>query len=317
MFRSLVSSVTQALNRVNQSLWRDRTPPITTTQPSPQLTYQRLEKVYLTDEVNRVILDEFASHRKGDRGQEETGWILLGHRNEREAIVLATLAAGRQRDAGVSHVQFNTMAQALAGRIIRQRDKRLTILGVVHTHPGSLRHPSNGDYRGDSQWVGQLPGKEGIFGIGTADVKPSEQLPIAFQPKKHVQQMGELCLSWYVLAEGDDRYHPIEIDLTLGPDLAYALRPVWPTIERHAARLERLVLQQQRVRFDVMSFHDSPCLSMSIPLAEPAHEIRVLLTEQETQYYVVRGQDLIVVDPNEANVDTAVYTILAKLSNSS
>ncbi|MGF1581542.1 MAG: Mov34/MPN/PAD-1 family protein [Gemmataceae bacterium] len=267
--------------------------------------------------MNRIILGEFASHRKGDRGKEETGWILLGHRTEREAVVLATLPAGSRRDAGVAHVRFNTTAQALAGRIVRQWDKRLTTLGVLHTHPGSLRHPSSGDYRGDSQWVGQLKGKEGVFGIGTADGTPSGTFEVASHPKKHVQQMGELCLSWYALGEGERKYRPLEMDLTLGPDLAFPLRPLWSIIEMHAPQLERLVLQQQRVRFDVIKLGGSPCLSVSVPLAEASNEIRVLFTEKGPQYYVVRGPELIGVDPNESHVDSVVYMILAKLSNSS
>src|SRR5439155_16670861 len=90
-------------------------------------------------------------------------------RLESEAVALATLPAGAGRSAGVAHVQFSSNGQALGSRIVRQADRRLVPLGVVHTHPGTLRHPSDGDYRGDSQWVGKLRGHEGIFGIGTAD----------------------------------------------------------------------------------------------------------------------------------------------------
>ena len=128
--------------------------------------------------------------------------MLLGVRDVREATVLATLPAGAGRDAGGAHVRFNSSGQALASRIVRQWDKRLTILGVVHTHPGRMRHPSDGDYRGDVQWVGRLRGREGIFGIGTADVFHSTNgngTLTAHQPQRHIQEMGELCLSWYAL----------------------------------------------------------------------------------------------------------------------
>ena len=124
---------------------------------------QPLERIVLTDGVGRSLFEEYAAHRDTNRSEEETGWVLLGVREVNEAVVLATLPAGAGRDAGVAHVQFNSSGQALASRIVRQFDRRLSMLGVVHTHPGSLRHPSDGDYRGDSAWVGQLRGGEGVF----------------------------------------------------------------------------------------------------------------------------------------------------------
>ena len=124
-----------------------------------------------------------------------------------EAVALATLPAGTRRDAGVAHVRFNSSAQALAARIVRQTDRRLTMLGVVHTHPGSLRHPSDGDFQGDSQWVKHCRGGEGIFGIGTADATkgtpPLRGTLFAQQPRPNAQCLGELCFSWYALRTGE------------------------------------------------------------------------------------------------------------------
>src|SRR5207244_3069537 len=96
----------------------------------------------LTDGVGRTLFEEYAAHRTEARGEEETGWLLLGLREARQAVVLATLPAGTQREASASHVRFNTNGQAMGSRIVRQMDRRLTIVGLVHTHPGSLRHPS-------------------------------------------------------------------------------------------------------------------------------------------------------------------------------
>ena len=48
-------------------------------------TARRLESLVLTDEVSRTLFEEYAEHRNGPRGREETGWLLLGHRLEREA----------------------------------------------------------------------------------------------------------------------------------------------------------------------------------------------------------------------------------------
>jgi len=171
MLQALVSTTSRLLNDLYRAWFRDRLPAPEPPEPPPAAPrqYERLDRVVLTDEVSRTLFDEFAAHRDTSRGEEETGWVLLGVREVHEALVLATLPAGAERSAGVAHVRFNSEGQALASRIVRQWDRRLTMLGVVHTHPGSLRHPSDGDYYGDSQWVGRLRGGQGIFGIGTAD----------------------------------------------------------------------------------------------------------------------------------------------------
>ena len=103
--------------------------------------------------------------------------------------MLATLPAGADTDAGVAHVRFHAEAQGVACRVLRQQDRRLRMLGVVHTHPGSLRHPSSGDFRGDSLWVGQLAGREGIFAVGTADAEPAAVGPrLCRNPEPHRAQ---------------------------------------------------------------------------------------------------------------------------------
>jgi hypothetical protein len=317
MLRSLVSAASQYLNEWNRSLWAGRLPspePELAPNPSHKIAYRRLERVLLTDEVNRTILEEFAAHRQSVRGEEETGWVLLGIREERQAVVLATLPAGAGADTGVAHVRFNSEAQAVASRIVRQWDKSLTMLGVLHTHPGSLRHPSDGDYRGDSQWVGRLRGKEGIFGIGTADGYSGNGTKVAYQPKSHMQCMGPLCLSWYGLLEGERNYRPLPVGLTLGPDLAQKLRPVWSALELRAEELDRLCRQQAGIRFEVLSDLKIPALVVSIPLAEPGNCLRLLLSEEQVRYHLIQAEDLIEVDPKVTRLDRGVYLILAELA---
>ena len=154
---------------------------------------------------------------------------------------------GRTVSAGVAHVRFNSSGQALASRIVRQWDKRLTMVGVVHTHPGSLRHPSDGDYQGDSQWVGQLRGGDGIFGIGTADAKRLNGPPVAQQRSTHRQILDELCFSWYCAWPRGQTLSQAAPGSGLGPDLAKPLHPVWDVIETHAEALDCLCRQQAGV----------------------------------------------------------------------
>ncbi len=318
MFQALVSAASRFFNDLSRSWHREHFPrrEVLESPAPPARSYGRLQRVVLTDEVSRTLFEEYAAHREGARGEEETGWVLLGVREAEEALVLATLPAGAHREAGVAHVRFNSSGQALAARIVRQWDRRLVMLGVVHTHPGSLRHPSDGDFQGDSQWVGQLRGREGIFGIGTADADPGRGPAVARQPLPHVQCLGELCLSWYSLREGDRNYRPLKADLTLGPDLARPLHPIWMTIERYADQLDRLCRQQAGVTFRAVEGADGPALGVEIKLAEPGALLRLVIRGKDAQYFLVRGDELLAVDPEEERVDRGVYLLLAELAAS-
>jgi len=316
MLQALVSTTSRLLHDVYRTWFRERLPaPEVLAQPPAALRrYERLDRIVLTDEVSRTLFEEFAGHRRTNRGEEETGWVLLGVREVHEAVVLATLPAGAGRSAGVAHVRFNSEGQALASRVVRQWDRRLTMLGVVHTHPGSLRHPSDGDLRGDRVWVRQLRGQHGVFGIGTADAPPSDSGLFAVQPRPNVQCLGELRFSWYALGNNETTYRPLPVELTLGPDLAAGLHAAWPTLECHADRLERLCEQQARTRIEVLSDSVPPGLSVTIPLAGGGNSVRILLHEGEVRYLVERQGDLLAVDLDEPLIDRGVYRLLADLA---
>jgi hypothetical protein len=276
--------------------------------------YEPLRQVQLTSGAARTLFDEYAGHRRDERGDEETGWVLLGWRDRDAAVVLATLPAGAEREAGEAHVRFNSTAQALASRVVRQADRRVSMLGVVHTHPGSLRHPSDGDYRGDVRWVGQLRGAEGVFGIGTADGKyarPSDEL---WQPRPNMHCRGDLCFTWYSLQDGARNYQTIPVQLIDGPDLAAPLRTVWPILEEHADRLERLARQQARVTFEPIAQSTGPTLALTVPLAEPGQALRVVLTHKEVRYYLMRAGSLLAADLHEPFPDRGIYSLLAELA---
>ena len=290
-------------------------PPGRAEAPGAPPEFEPIKRVVLTDEVSRTLFEEYIAHRKSERGNEETGWVLLGLRKADEAVVLATLPAVADRDAGEAHVWITGPAHVLASRIVRQEDRRLAMLGVVHTHPGSLRHPSKGDYRGDREWVPQLRGGEGVFGIGTADAETEPGgTPISSHPQPHVQTFGPLRFSWYTLAEGEKRYREVPIELTIGPDVARLLRPVWSAIEEHAERLDRLARQQARVRFDVVEGKQGPALSATVTLAEPEKAVRVTIEGKEVRYFYESGGETFQVDLPDAAPDQGVYLLLAELA---
>lgn len=251
---------------------------------APPLALYPIEHVILTDAVVQTLFKQFAAHRRTDRGEEETGWVLMGWREERMAVVTAALPAGAGREAGVAHVRFDVNTQALSSRILRQTDRRLTIVGIVHTHPGSLRHPSRGDYEGDRLWVRLLRGREGVFGIGTADGAHDEAWS---QPKTHMMLQGGLRLTWYALGEHDRNYRPLAVEVVPGDDLAAPLQPIWPIIEKHAEPLEALCQQLARLRFFIDAKEAS--LWLVIPTAYEA-QLGVKLLQQAIAFRRARGE---------------------------
>jgi proteasome lid subunit RPN8/RPN11 len=318
MLQALVSAARRVLDDLGLT-GRNGGPPATTAlapapAPEPPAAYRPLERIVLTDGVSRTLFEEYGEHRDGVRGEEETGWVLLGIRQERQAIALATLPAGMECEAGVAHVRFNSMAQALASRIVRQQDRQLTILGVVHTHPGSLRHPSNGDYQGDRDWVKLLRGRDGVFGIGTADGKDGVNPLVACQPRRHSQCYLGLRFSWYALGERDRNYRTLPVRLTIGPDLARPLHDIWPTIEAHAERLDQLCRRLARVRFEIAPEEKGQALHVIVPLDQPDESIRVILRGSEVEYYLVRKEQWLASDNREPRVDRGVYVMLAALA---
>jgi len=319
MWQTLVNTANQLLSSLRRSFWQPLPEPCPPRDKPLSLpaSCAPLQRVQLTDEVGRTLFEEFAQHRSRAGGDEETGWVLLGLRESNEAVIMATLPAGTQADASTTHVRFNSSGQALASRIVRQQDKRLRILGVVHTHPGSLRHPSEGDWRGDSEWVQCLKGKEGIFGIGTADGAPAPGtgVPRSYQPRPNVQCWGQLRFSWYSLRAGDKNYRPLAVEVVYGPDLARPLHAFWATLEEHAERLEVLYRQQNGVRFQTLNDDWGPALVVSLPLAEQGVVLQVMIRPKEVRYYLLRGGDLLAVQHSDSQVDRGVYLLLAELAS--
>jgi hypothetical protein len=318
MLQGLVTSASHLFDDLRRSLLN----PAVSTSSSPAHhagPITPLQRILLTDGVGRTLFEGYARHREADRGDEETGWLLLGLRERSEAVALATLPAGMQSDAGVSHILFNSTAQAVGSRIVRQMDRRLVPLGVVHTHPGSLRHPSDGDLRGDREWVQRLRGREGVFAIGTADGSTRQGIGtagnlFASRPLPHVHCLGKLRFSWYALRQGESAYRPLPVDLTIGPDLARDLHPVWSILEAHADRIDRLMEQQANIRVEVATEQSGPALLLVVPLGGNDGSLRVLLGTSEVRYLLEREGEVVETSHHEDLVDRGVYLLLAQLA---
>jgi proteasome lid subunit RPN8/RPN11 len=310
MLRGLLTTACRWLQNWRDALSCDRVPAAELFAPPASGSCKPLERVVLTDGVVRTLFDGFAEHRTAPRGEEEVGWLLLGLREEKEAVVMATLPAGADREAGVAHVLFNSTAQAVGSRVVRQANRRLRMLGVVHTHPGTLRHPSDGDYQGDSLWVGRLHGREGVFAIGTADSHMGNGKPESHSP--HEQVEGELRFSWYALREGDRRHRRLPVAVAKGPDLARPLHPVWGAIELHAEALDRLCNQLANVTFEVEALKQG--LLARFPVAGTDDSVCILLRHEEAQVFLLRGEEPMIADPQEPLLDRAVFLVLGELA---
>jgi len=126
--------------------------------------------------------------------------------------------------------------------------------------------------------------------------------------------MGPLRLTWYSLQAGAANYRPLPVTLTIGPDLARPLHSLWPTIETHAERLERLVRQQAGVTFGFTDNDGQPGLTAEVNLAERGTAVRAVLTEKEVRYFVVREGEIFRADCAEFRVDRGIYLLLAELA---
>jgi len=314
MWRTLVDTTRQLYQRTRRVFVADRPTPIkpqTPTAPAPDNGDLPLSRVVLTEGVSKTLLDDFAAHRATARGQEETGWVLLGRREGDAVLVLATLPAGADRDAGVAHVRFNPMAQAVGSRIVRQKDKRLDVVGIVHTHPGNMRQPSAGDWHGDSEWVKQLRGHEGVFAIGTAEGQSSNGTS---NGAVHEDDASGLYFTWYALKHGDAEYRPLDLDVSAGLDLARPLHPVWDAVETHAEQIDRLYRQQKDLHCEAVPTAQGPTLLIQVRLAESNAGLKVLIRGRQVRYFLVRGSDVLASDLDEPRVDVGVYQMLVELA---
>jgi hypothetical protein len=103
--------------------------------------------------------------------------------------------------------------------------------------------------------------------------------------------------------------------LTLGPDLALPLRPVWEELEVHAARLERLARQLRGIVFDVHLGNHKPALVMDVPLAEPERILRVIMEGNEVRYYAIDPNGGMIADIRDDRVDRGVFLLLSELAS--
>lgn len=228
-------------------------------------------------------------------------------------MVLAALPAGEFRESSSTHVRFNSQAQEIAARLVRQKDQRLVVLGVVHTHPGSMRHPSSGDYRGDISWVEHLAGKEGIFAIGTAD-GPVNCSPFASKTGQNAFVMGGVRFTWYSLASKESNYKPLPFVWSLAPDLAQPWHAAWGLLEKNSKEINRILSGQNGARCFSSVFQGEPVITLEVPAGDADTKIQAVLGAGNIRFFVSRRGEMMAVDLQENKLDRGLFMVLAELS---
>jgi hypothetical protein len=92
------------------------------------------------------------------------------------------------------------------------------------------------------------------------------------------------------------------------------LHDIWPTLEVHAERIERLYRQQAGMRFEVTNDEWGPGLILTLPLAQGGVSVRVVVRPKGVRYYVVADGEVLEVQHHDDLVDRGVYLLLAELA---
>jgi hypothetical protein len=95
--------------------------------------------------------------------------------------------------------------------------------------------------------------------------------------------------------------------------MARPLHEIWPTLELHAERLDRLYRQQTGVRFQMLE-GENPGLVVTLALAAKGEVVRVVLRHKSVRYFLQRGGELLEVDLADDYVDRGVYRLFAELA---
>ena len=307
----LLNKISGLLKEINLLIYGTKATELLTVQPRDLVP---IKYMLISSGVGQTLVQGYRNHLHQERGDEETGWLLMGYREKKHAVVVAAVPSGEFREASSTHVKFNSQAQVVAGRLLRQLHDKLEVLGLFHTHPGRLRHPSSGDYQGDIQWVKKLPGKQGVFGIGTVDHESPIRGEFATKIAINTFSMTGMRFDWFSLASGDSNYVKVPIRWTLGEDLAKPLHVVWDAMETHAGEIEKVLAQQTKATCGITQGAAGHQLTLSIPLAGSSGKIIVFIFKDKVQYFFEKNEQLFAVDIQEDKVDRGVYLVLAELS---
>src|SRR5439155_5028408 len=137
---------------------------------------------------------------------------------------------------------------------------------------------------------------------GNADGKYTGPDDEPHQPRPNMHCRGRQSFTWYSLRDGARSHQAIPVEVIEGPDLAGPLRLAWDVLEDHAARLERLALQQAKLGIEVAA----NSLTLSLPLAQ-GPRLHVTLSKEGVRYFLQRGGEPLATELHEPLVDRGVY----------
>ncbi len=115
-----------------------------------------MKKVYFTDRAYTKILQEVYEH-----GENETGGVLLGHRDEENDIwyVIESVPPGPKSIHRVSYYEYDhPYAEYELNKLAKQYYRKLQLLGMWHKHPGRMNTFSSTDDATNLGYAGDLNG---------------------------------------------------------------------------------------------------------------------------------------------------------------
>jgi len=113
----LLNKISGLLKEFNLLIYGTKATELLTVQPRDLVP---IKYMLISSGVGQTLVQGYRNHLNQERGDEETGWLLMGYREKKHAVVVAAVPSGEFREASSTHVKFNSQAQVVAGRLLRQ-----------------------------------------------------------------------------------------------------------------------------------------------------------------------------------------------------
>jgi hypothetical protein len=163
--------------------------------------------------VDRLLAD-VADHLRGPHAHDETGWVPIGRVAAGVVSVEGLLSAGRRPFASPAAFEPDH-AHVLAALVLLQAREPADVVGLIHTHPGSMDWNSAVDQVADEGHVLALPGGIGVYPIVVRERRASGP----------VVRAGVRVAWWGLRASRPAVYAPCRVEVVPGEDAGAWLGP--------------------------------------------------------------------------------------------
>lgn len=114
----------------------------------------------------------------------EVGGVLLGHRHLRTYFIIdATIPVSQELKSSVSFELDGTKETQLANRLISMYRRKLTLVGIWHSHVGGMDTFSSQDKQSNKKFTEIVGGAISAIAIPTSDARLDELVSYYISPK--------------------------------------------------------------------------------------------------------------------------------------